>query len=278
VASQYRATNGPPTRFGSNCRLTPFVYWAPLSHAGSALFNAVILVMAMSKFIDQRAQQSRIGYLAYRNSILYIAIATATSVAVLVVQSLNADHQMIKQAALPYSTLITATMGARVFLNLRLSNPTQNTQDYHLTVTPPTDARQGTVHDSDKVGYITPVPGETDIPNLLGAKPAQHSYTSFPSPRYPTSTFALPAKIPQVKLPQSLHRIFPSPPPHGSTSDVSFSSPSTPPTESLPSMVFATPSGSPGKYGSPASFKSKLSLPITGKGKKEIQALESGWL
>lgn len=273
VASQYRAINGPPTPFGSNCRLTPFVSWAPLSHGGSTLFNVAILIMAMLKSVDQRAQQSRTNYLAYRNSMIYIAITTAASVTVLVVQSLGSDHQMVKQAILPFSTLITATMGARVFLNAKLAKATsQQTQDIRLTATP---LGRLALHLTDKVAHFDPGSGQDSTPISLNVKLSENPYTTFPSPPHPTSAIDSPPKGVHARLPQNPYTLFPSPPSSVLTSGINLPSPRTPPTRFLPAIVFPTP---PGKRGSPISFKSKFSLPPLVKGNRDARSVqESGW-
>ncbi|KAF9467043.1 hypothetical protein BDZ94DRAFT_1211400 [Collybia nuda] len=277
VASQYRAINGPPTPFGSNCGTAPFVSWAPISHASSVVFNVAILIMGTLKFVDQGTQQSRINYLAYRNSMIYIAITTATSVAVLVVQSLDSDYQVTKRAMLPYSTLITATMGSRVFLNLKLSKAMSGTaRDNHLTTTPP----RGPTPDDDthKAVHFTPSPNQGNDPTPLDVKLKGNPYTTFPSPPFRTSRLDSPSQVPPKSLaprpPQNPYTSFPSPPLNGSTSDLSYSSPKLSGTGSLSSMVFA----SPGKHGSPASFKSKFSLPDLGRRKKNTYEQQSGWV
>lgn len=121
VASQYRAMNGPPTPFGSNCQLLPFVTWAPLSHASSFVFNSTILILMVLKFSEQYNQQSKVAFLAYRHSLAHVTIVTATSVTFLIIQLLAPEYKLSKQVALPFSTLVMATIGARVFLSLRLS-------------------------------------------------------------------------------------------------------------------------------------------------------------
>ncbi len=47
-------------------------------------------------------------------------LATATNIAVLSIQALGAEHDMIKPAAVPFSTVMTVAMGSRVYLNLKL--------------------------------------------------------------------------------------------------------------------------------------------------------------
>jgi hypothetical protein len=82
------------------------------------LFDLVILILTISKIGSQRG--SSVGYLIYRDSLIYFILTTVTNIVVLVIQSLGPSFALTKAAVLPFSTIITATMGVRVFLNLRL--------------------------------------------------------------------------------------------------------------------------------------------------------------
>ncbi|KAF8519835.1 hypothetical protein JB92DRAFT_2786475 [Gautieria morchelliformis] len=119
VASQYRIQTGPPTPFGSNCQIQPIVAWAPICNASSVLFDLVILILTISRIGHQRG--SRVRYLIYRDGLIYFLFTTVMNIVVLVIQALGPSWALTKAAVLPFSTIITATMGVRVFLNLRLS-------------------------------------------------------------------------------------------------------------------------------------------------------------
>ncbi|KAF5376512.1 hypothetical protein D9615_008577 [Tricholomella constricta] len=209
VSSQYRARNGPPTPFGSNCRILPFPSWAPLSHASSALFNAAVLVLMLRKSIEHGAQKSSISSVAFRNSVSPMAIATGASVTVMVIHALAPEHQLAKQLVLPFSTLITATMGARVFLAHRLSRaPSPRVQQSALGFHHSTGYRSGsdgantTVHYNPKsrpgeVAYVlgTASPRVVYSTDTLETKGTSNPYTTFPSPpqRYAPSPSVTPA-------------------------------------------------------------------------------------
>ncbi|THH01469.1 hypothetical protein EW026_g1239 [Hermanssonia centrifuga] len=103
VAVHYKAVTGPATPFGSNCQMDPIISWAPISYASSVAFDTVILVLTLAK-----------------DNLRYFMLATATNIAVLSIQALGAEHDMIKPAAVPFSTVMTVAMGSRVYLNLKL--------------------------------------------------------------------------------------------------------------------------------------------------------------
>ncbi|KAJ6566266.1 hypothetical protein B0H19DRAFT_708164 [Mycena capillaripes] len=110
VASQYHATTGPPTPFGSNCQMKPIVSWAPISYASSS---------AVSKQI-------------YRDNLLYFLITAATNITVLSIQALDDSFALVKPTAVPFSTVITVTMAQRVYLNLKLFHQRQQRKDAGL--------------------------------------------------------------------------------------------------------------------------------------------------
>jgi hypothetical protein len=72
------------------------------------------------KIKANRAGTSRLGYLIYRDSLLYFTFTTVTNIVVFAIQSLGSSHSLLKPNAVPFSTLVTVTMGSRVFLNLKL--------------------------------------------------------------------------------------------------------------------------------------------------------------
>ncbi|KAH8079785.1 hypothetical protein BXZ70DRAFT_901587 [Cristinia sonorae] len=121
VGSQYRATQGPPTPFGSNCQMQPIVSWAPISFASSVAFDTVVLALTLAKIhVNAFMTSSSIGRQVYRDNLMYFLITTVTNTVVLAIESLGPEHTMIKPTAVPFSTLVTVTMGSRVYLNLRL--------------------------------------------------------------------------------------------------------------------------------------------------------------
>jgi len=121
VATQFRAITGPPTPFGSNCQMLPIVSWAPISYASSVLFDSVVLILTLAKLHGNfTTTKSQVGRQIYRDNLLYFVLTAATNITVLSIQALGPAHDMIKPTAVPFSTLMTVTMGSRVFLNLRL--------------------------------------------------------------------------------------------------------------------------------------------------------------
>jgi hypothetical protein len=121
VASQYRVVNGPPTPFGSNCQILPIVQWAPVCYASSVLFDIVIVIFSLIKLkANTSATTSGVGYIAYRDSLLYFFATAITNIAVLAIQALGQNSALIKPAAVPFSTVIVTAMASRVFLNLKL--------------------------------------------------------------------------------------------------------------------------------------------------------------
>ncbi|KAG5642631.1 hypothetical protein DXG03_002469 [Asterophora parasitica] len=237
-ASQYRATNGAPTPFGSNCRLTPFDFWAPLSQGASALFNVTVLVLLFLGLLEQRSSgKPNISHPVYQESLTNVAIATAADIAVLIVLALGPEYQLAKQIVLPFSTLITATMGARVFLA-------------HLSAVSSGGVRQPAFQDAAKVAHPPPkAPGKTADKDVYGIGTAapfasprslsdekgtpsiSESYTSFPSP---TPTFAtVPSATSAASSPQLSYK---APPPRGQ-------SPGSP--QTLPPGITIAPAPAP---------------------------------
>jgi hypothetical protein len=134
VATQYEAITGPPTAFGSNCQMLPIVSWAPTSFASSVAFDSVVLILTLSKLHGNlAAAKSRVGRQIYQDNLVYFVLTTATNITVLTIQALGSEYDMIKPTAVPFSTLMTTTMGARVFLNLRLLDQRQHTNTSSTT-------------------------------------------------------------------------------------------------------------------------------------------------
>lgn len=122
MVSQYRAINGPPALVTSNCEILPIVSWAPLSYAASFAFNTFILLLTIWKIPDHRHTKSPVAYLIFRDSLLYFLFTTVVGLVVLSIQSLSSDNADIKPTAIPIAAVTTATMGSRLFLNLKLLN------------------------------------------------------------------------------------------------------------------------------------------------------------
>lgn len=122
VATQYTAVTGPHTLLGSNCLPQPIKPWAVISNASSVAFDtAVLLVTLMRLRASEHTRQSALGQMMYKDSLFYFVLTTVTNIVVLAFYSIDRpSFALIKPAALPFSTLMTVTMGTRVYLNLRL--------------------------------------------------------------------------------------------------------------------------------------------------------------
>lgn len=103
--------------------MLPIVPWAPLCYASSVLFDAVILIFSLIKIKANIA--SPVGYVVYRDSLLYFFATALTNIVVLTIQALGPSFYLVKPAVIPFSTLIVTTMASRVFLNLKLFNQRQ---------------------------------------------------------------------------------------------------------------------------------------------------------
>lgn len=127
VASRSRMATGPPTPFLTNCQLRHSATWAPLSYASSVAFNSCVLLFTLSKLHDNLiTSKTSFEKQVYKDNLLYLILLTTTDVIVLVIQGLkNQNFDRIRPAATPFSTLMTVTMGTRVFLNLRQFNRPQ---------------------------------------------------------------------------------------------------------------------------------------------------------
>ncbi|KAG6811267.1 hypothetical protein H0H92_008260 [Tricholoma furcatifolium] len=165
VATQYSAATGPATPFGSNCQMHPIVSWAPISYGSSVAFDTVVLVFTLAKLHGNLATtKSKVGKQIYRDNLVYFLLTAVTNITVLSIQALGPAFDMIKPTAVPFSTLMTVTMGSRVFLNLKLfdqrqqnattsiplainSNPT-GSNSYSRSLPPPShsmDVKHGTL-------------------------------------------------------------------------------------------------------------------------------------
>ncbi|KAH8079793.1 hypothetical protein BXZ70DRAFT_901614 [Cristinia sonorae] len=120
VAAQYKALQGPPTPFGTNCQMQPIVSWAPISYASSVAFDTTILLLTLAKVhTNLMMVKSAVGRQIYKDNVMYFLITAVTNVVVLSIQSLGSKHALLKPTAVPFSTIMTVTMGSRVYLNLK---------------------------------------------------------------------------------------------------------------------------------------------------------------
>jgi hypothetical protein len=111
--------------------MLPIVSWAPISYASSVVFDTVVLIFTLAKLHGNLSTtKSRVGKQIYRDNLIYFILTAVTNITVLSIQALGPEHDMIKPTAVPFSTLITVTMGSRVFLNLKLFD---NRQKYEVT-------------------------------------------------------------------------------------------------------------------------------------------------
>jgi hypothetical protein len=120
--TQFRGDTGPHTPFLSNCLLHPVARWAPMSYGSSVAFDICVLIFTLAKFRGNfRIAKSKIGQQVYNDNLFYFIVQMATNA---VVFSIDAQQSpkftFIIPAVVPFTTVITVTMGTRVFLNLRL--------------------------------------------------------------------------------------------------------------------------------------------------------------
>jgi hypothetical protein len=104
--------------------MLPIVSWASISYASSVAFDSLTLAKLHGNLAA--TTKSKIGKQIFRDNLIYFTLTTVTNVTVLSIQALGPKYDMIKPAAVPFSTLMTVTMGSRVFLNLKLFDQRQN--------------------------------------------------------------------------------------------------------------------------------------------------------
>jgi len=127
VSTQFRGDTGPHTSILSNCQLHPEAPWSPMSYASSVAFDTCVFILTVAKFRGNfDAFKSKVSRQVYNDGLLYFFLQTATNIVVLSIQTQqHSSFNLIKPATVPFSTLMTVTMGTRVFLNLRLFNRRQ---------------------------------------------------------------------------------------------------------------------------------------------------------
>lgn len=146
VASQYSATVGPPTPFGSNCQMHPIVSWAPISYGSSVVFDVIVLALTFAKLGANTGtfERSSISKQIYRDNLTYFLVTAATNIAVLSIQALGDSFALVKPTAVPFSTVITVTMAQRVYLNLKLYHQRQQGHAGLLPGSMPSSHQSGT--------------------------------------------------------------------------------------------------------------------------------------
>ena len=108
--------------------MLPILSWAPISFASSVLFDTTILVLTLAKLRRNLVAKSLVGRQIFRDTLMYFTLTTVTNIVVFSIQMLGSAHEMMKPAAVPYSTVMTVTMGSRVYLNLRLLEQRRQTE------------------------------------------------------------------------------------------------------------------------------------------------------
>ena len=115
----------------------PIVSWAPISFASSVLFDATVLILTLAKLRRNLVAKSLVRRQIFRDTLMYFTLTTVTNIAVLSIQALGSAHAMIKPVAVPYSTVMTVTMGSRVYLNLRLLEQRRQTEPDNIPLSVP---------------------------------------------------------------------------------------------------------------------------------------------
>ncbi|KIP03656.1 hypothetical protein PHLGIDRAFT_121400 [Phlebiopsis gigantea 11061_1 CR5-6] len=150
VATQYNAVTGAHTAVGSNCQMRAIVSWAPISYASSVLFDTTILVLTLLKLRPALMAKSYVSRQIFRDTLLYFALTTVTNVVVLSIQSLDTAHALLKPTAVPFSTVMTVTMGSRVYLNLKLLEQRRQAELDGLPVSVPLVSTGSTASSGDR--------------------------------------------------------------------------------------------------------------------------------
>lgn len=91
-----------------------------MSYGSSVLFDTTILFLTIAKLPNIWTTKARLGRQIFRDTLVYFTLTTVTNVVVLSIQALGQADSLLKPTAVPFSTVMTATMGSRVYLNLQL--------------------------------------------------------------------------------------------------------------------------------------------------------------
>ena len=176
VGTRYNAITGPETPFGSNCQMQDIVSWAPISFASSVAFDSVVLLLTLCKIRPNLMMaKSAVGRQIFRDTLIYFTVTAVTNITVLSIQSLGSGSAMIKPTAVPFSTLMTVTMGSRVYINLKLLDKRRQQESERIPLSMPwtckgspgstaversilTSQEKTLDNGSQSVTYITPYP------------------------------------------------------------------------------------------------------------------------
>ena len=137
----------------------PIVSWAPISYASSVLFDTTILVLTLLKLRPALMAKSYVSRQIFRDTLMYFAITAVTNIVVLSIQSLGESHAMLKPTAVPFSTVMTVTMGSRVYLNLKLLEQRRQAELQGLPMTAPSGSQsnsQGSTSSASRVSRVAP--------------------------------------------------------------------------------------------------------------------------
>lgn len=187
VATQYDAITGSSTPFGTNCQMQPVVSWAPISYASSVAFDSVVLGLTLAKLRPNITMaKSAVGRQIFRDTLMYFILTAATNIAVLSIQSLDSSHSMIKPTAIPFSTLMTVTMGSRVYLNLKLLDHRRQREQMGIPLTMPLSSSS-----QESTMKFAKVP-------FRGSPRNDHFETPYPSPGLISNASPYPSPSPYV--------------------------------------------------------------------------------
>ncbi|THH29966.1 hypothetical protein EUX98_g4228 [Antrodiella citrinella] len=188
VATQYKAIEGPATPFGSNCQPQPIVSWAPISYASSVAFDTVILIFTLAKIHTSLMMvKSDVGRQIYRDNVMYFLLTAVTNIVVLSIQSLGESHSMIKPTAVPFSTIMTVTMGSRVYLNLKLLDKRREREVEGIPLTSPMNSAGSDAYSAvaprnrDSTMYAPSQMSHSTRPNEKNPAMPGFGYTSWPA-------------------------------------------------------------------------------------------------
>lgn len=187
VATQYSAITGQATPFGSNCQMQPIVSWAPISYASSVAFDSVVLGFTLAKLHPNITMtKSAVGRQIFRDTLMYFILTAVTNITVLSIQSLDSSHTLIKPTAVPFSTLMTVTMGSRVYLNLKLLEHRRQREQMGIPLTMPLSSQDSAMRFAKapthgSAPFDTPYPSPGFVPNT----------STYPSPSPYVTTYPI---------------------------------------------------------------------------------------
>lgn len=185
VATRYSAIQGPATPFGSNCQMQPIVSWAPISYASSVAFDTVILLLTLGKIhTNLMMVKSQVGRQIYSDNVMYFLFTTITNIVVLSIQSLGSSHDMIKPTAVPFSTIMTVTMGSRVYLNLKLLDRRKERERDGIPLTSPMNSQGSASRGRDSSFFAASQVSYTTAQHTEKSAPASpFGYTAWQAPK-----------------------------------------------------------------------------------------------